>query len=55
MLSEDLLQELATIVGPGQVHAGPAQLITYSYDGTFQQHVPDIAGRPRLTRTAVRS
>ncbi|MBI4496536.1 MAG: FAD-binding oxidoreductase, partial [Chloroflexi bacterium] len=49
MLSDALLRELQAIVGPEHVHAGPAQLITYSYDGTFQQHLPDVAVTPRTT------
>ena len=43
MLSASVVRELSDIVGARAVHAGPAELISYSYDGTFQQHVPDLA------------
>src|SRR5262249_43683842 len=45
-LSEGLRRELVGIVGAEQVHAGPAEKLAYSYDGTFQQHVPDVAVTP---------
>ena len=32
------------------MHAGPAETLAYSYDGTFQQHVPDVAVTPRPRR-----
>jgi glycolate oxidase len=46
VISEAVVRELTEIVGPEQVHHGPAELLTYSYDGTFQQHVPDLALTP---------
>jgi len=49
MLSQALRDELAAIVGRANVHDGPAQLIAYSYDGTFQQHLPDVAVSPTTT------
>jgi glycolate oxidase len=45
-LTEALRRELSAIVGPTQVHAGPAEKLAYSYDGTFQQHLPDVAVTP---------
>jgi hypothetical protein len=49
MLSDGLINELRGIVGDDGVHAGPAERLAYSYDGTFQQHLPDIAVSPRST------
>src|SRR5437764_655404 len=45
-LSETVIAELTEIVGPDQVHGEPAEKLAYSYDGTFQQHVPDLALTP---------
>lgn len=49
MLSPNIIRELEDIVGREHVHGAPAQLIAYSYDGTFQQHIPDVAVTPRTT------
>lgn len=49
MLSQALRAELAAIVGEAAVHDGPAQLVAYSYDGTFQQRLPDVAVSPSTT------
>ena len=49
MLDEKILEELQAILGADHVHAGPAQLIAYSYDATFAQHRPDVAVTPRTT------
>jgi glycolate oxidase len=54
MLAANLLGALREIVGPSYVHAGPAQLIAYSYDGTFQQQRPDVAVSPRTTDEVAR-
>jgi glycolate oxidase len=54
MLADKVLGELRAIVGPDYVHAGPAQLIAYSYDGTFQQQRPDVAVSPRTTDEVAR-
>jgi glycolate oxidase len=43
------LDGLTRIVGSEQVHAGPAQRIAYSYDGTFPQDVPFAAVTPADT------
>ncbi|HTE85244.1 MAG TPA: FAD-linked oxidase C-terminal domain-containing protein, partial [Dehalococcoidia bacterium] len=45
----ELLQELESIVGAAQVHAGRAELFAYSYDGTFQQARPDFVVTPATT------
>ncbi|MFN8557137.1 MAG: FAD-linked oxidase C-terminal domain-containing protein [Dehalococcoidia bacterium] len=44
-----VMAELERIVGPGQVHAGPAQRVAYSFDATFPQDVPDVALTPGST------
>lgn len=49
VLSDGLIEELRAIVGADQVHAGPAQLISYSLDGTFAQNPPDVALTPVST------
>jgi glycolate oxidase len=43
VLTDAVLAELRAICGAEHVHVGPAELVTYSYDGTFQQHVPEVA------------
>src|SRR5262249_57152628 len=40
---QTLLKELRAAVGDANVHAGPAQRVAYSYDGTFPQDVPFAA------------
>jgi len=49
MLNDRILRELRAIVGDDYVRAGPAQLIAYSYDATFQQAPPDAVVLPRTT------
>jgi glycolate oxidase len=44
-----ILRELESISGAVQVHAGPAELFAYSYDGTFQQARPDYVVTPATT------
>jgi glycolate oxidase len=48
-LSKLILEELSRIVGPEQVHGGPAQRVAYSFDATFPQDVPDVALTPGCT------
>ena len=48
-LPDPILAELRAIVGGGHVHSGPAELIAYSYDGTFQQRPPDVVVTPATT------
>jgi glycolate oxidase len=54
MLADTIRTALEEIVGPRYVHAGPAQRIAYSYDGTFQQRPPDLAVSPRTTEEVAR-
>src|SRR5438552_7431870 len=44
-----LVSELAAIVGDGYVHDAPSEIIAYSYDGTFQQRLPELAVSPAST------
>ena len=53
MLSDAQLEEMRRVVGAAQVHAGPAQLIAYSLDGTFAQDPPDVAVTPATTDEVV--
>lgn len=49
MVPDTVRRELCAIVGPEYVHDRPAELIAYSYDGTFQQQRPDVVVSPRTT------
>ncbi|MBI2888099.1 MAG: FAD-binding protein [Chloroflexi bacterium] len=49
MLTDSQLSQIRAIVGAENVHGGPAELIAYSYDGTFEQHPPDVAVTPAST------
>jgi glycolate oxidase len=49
MLNNALLNELRRIVGPQNVHLGPAELLAYSYDGNFSQRPPDAVVTPAST------
>ncbi|MBV9132639.1 MAG: FAD-binding protein [Chloroflexi bacterium] len=44
-----LADELRAVVAPGYVHTAPSEIISYSYDGTFQQRRPDLAVSPAST------
>ncbi len=54
MFSAAVIDELRSIVGDDGVHAGPAERLAFSYDGTFQQHIPDVAVSPRTTEEVSR-
>src|SRR5262245_3524890 len=41
--------ELWELVDQGYVHDAPSEIISYSYDGTFQQRRPDLAISPAST------
>jgi glycolate oxidase len=47
--SATLAGELRTVVDPSYVHDQPSEIISYSYDGTFQQHRPDLVVSPAST------
>jgi glycolate oxidase len=44
-----LVRELRATVDDGYVHDRPSEIISYSYDGTFQQRRPDLAISPAST------
>ncbi len=48
-LSDPILRELAAIVGDEHARAGAAARVAYSYDATFQQHLPDVVVAPATT------
>src|SRR5438876_955905 len=45
----NVVRELRDIVDPGYVHDAPSEIISYSFDGTFQQRRPDLAISPTST------
>jgi len=49
MIQASTLNELRDIVGAEHVLASPEDLICYSYDGTFAEHVPDAVVSPAST------
>ena len=49
-----LLNQIRAIVGPQNVHTGPAELLTYSYDGNFPQRPPDAVVTPGSTEEVSR-
>ncbi len=49
MLTQPQLDRLRAIVGPQHVLAGPAELLSYSYDASVPQHLPDVAVTPATT------
>lgn len=42
----DVITELQEAIGPEKVLSSPIDLIAYSFDGTFEQHVPDVVVLP---------
>jgi len=42
----DIIAELQEAIGPEKVLSSPVDLIAYSFDGTFEQHVPDVVVLP---------
>src|ERR1700681_2093365 len=44
-----IVAELKAVVAPGYVHDAPSEIISYSYDGTFQQRRPDLVVSPAST------
>src|SRR5579859_1756805 len=49
MSSATLAAELRAVVDPSYVHDRPSEIISYSYDGTFQQRRPDLVVSPAST------
>lgn len=49
MISIDTLNEIRDITGPEHVLTSPEDLLCYSYDGTFAEHLPDAIVSPGST------
>ena len=49
MVGDEIVQEMRAIVGADHVHYLPEDLIAYSYDGTWQSALPDLAVSPGST------
>ena len=49
MTMNDVITELEQALGPGKVLSSLVNRIAYSYDGTFVQHLPDVAVLPEST------
>jgi len=43
---EDVITKLQETIGPEKVLSSPVDLIAYSFDGTFEQHLPDAVVLP---------
>jgi glycolate oxidase len=43
---ENIITELEEAIGPEKVLFSPVDLIAYSFDGTFEQHLPDVVVLP---------
>ena len=44
-----VVAELKRLVTPGYVHDAPSEILSYSFDGTFQQRRPDLVISPAST------
>ena len=49
MLGEATVERLVRIVGKDSVLDSPEELVVYGYDGTFEEHQPDVVVLPRTT------
>ena len=49
-MNENLIQRIKDIVGKDGVLTEPEDLAAYSYDGTFEEHSPDLVVLPRTTQ-----
>jgi len=54
MLSPSIVQELKDIVGAEHVLTSLEDLVCYSFDGTFAEHLPDVVVSPRTTEEVSR-
>ena len=53
-MNEKLIQRIKDIVGSDGVLTEPEDLAAYSYDGTFEEHNPDLVVLPRTTQQVSR-
>jgi len=49
MLNKAIIERLVSIVGKDSVLDSRQDLVVYSYDGTFEEHQPDVVVLPRAT------
>ena len=49
MLDRNIVVQLEKIVGKDGVLQTPEDLVAYSYDGTFEEHRPDVVVLPKTT------
>ena len=49
MLAKAAVEQLIRIVGKDSVLDSPEELVAYSYDGTFEEHRPDVVVIPRTS------
>jgi len=49
-----IIQQLIEIVGEKNVLSSPEDLVSYSYDGTFAEHLPDLVVQPATTEEVSR-
>lgn len=54
MLDKKILEQLKSIAGQDGVLSSPEDLAVYSYDGTFEEHCPDVVVLPRTTEQVSR-
>ena len=54
MINETIHKELEQIVGEKNVLVSPEDLVSYSFDGTFAEHRPDIVVQPETTEQVSR-
>jgi glycolate oxidase len=49
MINTGIVKELERIVGTKNVFTSPEDLVSYSFDGTFAEHRPDVVAQPATT------
>jgi len=54
MINKAIHDELVQIVGEKNVFTSPEDLVSYSFDGTFAEHRPDIVVQPETTEQVSR-
>ncbi len=54
MVNGAIIKELEQIVGPKHVLTSPEDLVSYSFDGTFVEHRPDVVVQPATTQEVSR-
>jgi glycolate oxidase len=49
-MREEIITELQEAIGQEKVLFSPVDLVAYSFDGTFEQHLPDAVALPETTK-----